>query len=81
MQVFVKINNAATRVNLDVNVKNCLSKVDAIKDLFGIIGVVNVNVMNFVMLENIQIMKIVNAEKNQLISQSKNVGIILMKTK
>ena len=53
MQVFVKINNAATRVDLDVNVKNWLTKVDAINDLFGIIGVVNVNVINFVMLENI----------------------------
>ena len=34
-----------------------------IKYLFGIQVIVNVNVMNYVMLESIQIMKTVNAEK------------------
>ena len=44
----------------NVNVKNSLTKVDAVKDLFLVI--VNVSVINRVMLENIWTMKIVNAE-------------------
>ena len=39
-----------------------------IKDLFGILVIVNVNVIKIVILVNIQTMKIVNAEKNQLIN-------------
>ena len=41
----------------------------------------DVSGINHVMLENIYIMKIVNAEKSQLISQQKNVVRILMKMK
>ena len=40
--------------------------------------IVNVSLINRVMLENIQTMKIVNVEKNQLISQLKNVMKKLM---
>ena len=36
------------------------------KDLFGIPVIVSVNVINRVMLENIQTIKIVNAEKEQI---------------
>ena len=36
-----------------VNVKNSLTKVDAVKNLFGILVIVNVRVINRVMLENI----------------------------
>ena len=37
---------------------------DVIKDLFGILVIVNENVINSVMLETIYIIKIVSAEKN-----------------
>ena len=40
-------------INVDVNVKNSLIKIHVIKDLFGILAIVNVNVINHVMLENI----------------------------
>ena len=52
-----------------------------IQDLFGILVIVNVNVINYMMLENIQIMKIVNVERNQFINWLKNVVRILMETK
>ena len=50
-------------INAGVNTTN----VYAIKDLFGIQVLVNGNAMNYVMLENILIMKIVSTEKNWLI--------------
>ena len=68
MQLFVIISNAGIEINVDVNVKNRLIKVYVIKDLFGFQVIVSVNVINLVILVNIQIMKIVNAEKNQLIN-------------
>ena len=37
---------------------------DVIQDLFGILLIVNMNVINYLMLENIYIIKIVNAEKD-----------------
>ena len=46
------------KINAGVNVKNL--KVVPIKDLFGILVIVNVNVI----LENIQVMKIENIGKN-----------------
>ena len=64
MQVFVTKSKDGMKVNADVNGKNCLTKKYVIKDLFGILAIVNVNVINHVMLENIQIMKTVNAEKD-----------------
>ena len=51
-KVFVTINNAGTKINVGVNVKNWLIKEFVIKDLFGILVIVNVNVINPVMLEN-----------------------------
>ena len=50
-------------INTDVNAKNCLIKKDLIKDLFGILVIVNLIVINYAMLENMQIIKIVNARK------------------
>ena len=58
MQVFVIMNK-----NADVNVKNELTKECVIMDLFGILVIVSVNAINHVMLENIQIIKILSAEK------------------
>ena len=68
MQLFAIINNDGIKINGDVNVKNQLIKEYVIKDLFGILVIVNVNVIKIVILVNIQTMKIVNAEKNQLIN-------------
>ena len=64
MQVSVTINNIGIMMNADANVKNWLIMEDVIKDLFKILVIVNVNVINYVMLESIYIIKIVNAEKN-----------------
>ena len=63
MQVFVTINKGGMKINPDVKAKNLLTKVYAVKDLFGIQVIVNVNAINHVMLESIQIMKIVSVEK------------------
>ena len=43
MQVFIMINNVGIMINADVNVKNWLTKVYVIKDLFGILATVNVS--------------------------------------
>ena len=64
MQVFVIINNVRIKINADVNVKNWLTKEYAMKDLFGILARGNVNVTNYVTLENIQIIKTVSVEKD-----------------
>ena len=53
MQVFVIINNDGIIINADVNGKNCLIMEDMIKDLFRILVIVNVSVINHVILENI----------------------------
>ena len=66
-QVFVIINNVGIMINADVNVKNCLTKEYVIKNLFGILAIVNVNV--------------INVEKFQLTNQLKNIVKILMKIK
>ena len=50
-------------INAYVNTKNSLIKEYVIKDLFGIVSISNVNVINYVMLENIWIIKVVNVEK------------------
>ena len=63
IQAFVIINNVGMMINVDANVKNWLIKVYAIKDMLGILVIVNVNVINHVMLVSIWIMKIVNLEK------------------
>ena len=48
MQVFVITNNVGIKINDDVNVKNYLTKEYVIKYLFGILVIVNVNVINHV---------------------------------
>ena len=55
MQVFVIINKDGMKINADVNGKNWLKKEYVIKDLIGILAVVNVNVINDVMLWNIRL--------------------------
>ena len=62
MQVFVMINNVGIMINADVNEKNSLAKEYVIKDLFGV--QVIVNLINHVILEDVQIMQIVSAEKD-----------------
>ena len=79
MQVFVIINRNGMKVNANLNVRNSLTKEYVIKDLIGIIEIVNVNMINHVILENIQIVKTVGVEKGSLINQLKNVLKILMK--
>ena len=51
--MFVMINNFGEKINAGVNVKNGLIKAVVIKDLFGILVIVNVSVINHAMLENI----------------------------
>ena len=53
MQVFVIINKDGMKINSYVNAKNGLTKEYMIRDLFGILAIVNVNMMNDVILENI----------------------------
>ena len=55
MQVFVIINKDGMKINADVNGKSWLKKEYVIKDLIGILAVVNVNVINDVMLWNIRL--------------------------
>ena len=52
MQVFVTENNVGIKINADVNVKNWLASEYVIKDLFGILEIVNGNAINYVVLEN-----------------------------
>ena len=81
MQVFVIISKGGIMINADVNAKNQLTKVYAIKDLFRIQVIVNVNAINHVMFENIQMMKTIIVEKGQLINQLKSVLKKLMNQK
>ena len=67
MQAFVIINKSGIVINTGVNAKNQWIKVDAIKDLFGILVIVSVNVINHVILASIQTIKTVSVEKNQLL--------------
>ena len=53
MQVLVIINNVRIKIDADVNVKYSLTKKYIIKYLFGTLVIVNVDVINYVMLENI----------------------------
>ena len=46
MQVFVIVNNVGIMINAGVNVKNWLTKGYVTKDLFEILVIVNVNVIN-----------------------------------
>ena len=53
MQVFLIINSVGMKTNAGVNEENRLTKKNGIKDLFGIVVIVNMNVINHVVLENI----------------------------
>ena len=63
MPVFVIINNVGMMINVDANVNNWLIKVHLIMDIFGILVIVNVNVINHVMLVSTWVIKIVSAGK------------------
>ena len=52
MQVFAIINSVGIMINGGVDVKNWLIKVYAIMDIFAILVILNVNVINYAMLEN-----------------------------
>ena len=53
MQVFVTINKDGMKINVDVNANNWPTKEYVKEDLFGMQVIVNVNVINYVLLENI----------------------------
>ena len=55
---FVIINNVGIMINVGVNAKNRLIKECVIKDIFRILVIVSVNVINHAMLENIDIIKL-----------------------
>ena len=63
MQLFVIINNVELKINIDANVRNSFTKVYAIKDMLGMLVIANANVLSHVILESIQITKIVSAKK------------------
>ena len=63
--VFIITNNVGMMINADVNAKNSLIKVYGIKDLFGILIIVSVNVINPVILVSVQDIKVVSAKKGQ----------------
>ena len=46
-------NHVAVQINADVNENNLLKKEYVIKDLFGILVILIVNVINYALLENI----------------------------
>ena len=50
--MFVILNNVGIKINADDNAKNYLIKQCVIKDLFGTLVIVNVNVIKCVMLVN-----------------------------
>ena len=61
--VFLTINNVGMMINAGMNTKNWLIKAYAIKDLFGILVIASVNVINPVILVSISTIKIVSAKK------------------
>ena len=63
MQVLVTIKKGGIMINAEMNAKNGLVKEYVIKNLFVTLVIANVNMINHVMLENIQIMKIVSVEQ------------------
>ena len=67
-KMFVIINSVGIKINVDLNVNNQLVNEYVIKDLFGILVIVSVNLIKLMILVKIQTIKIVNAEKNQLIN-------------
>ena len=76
-QAFVIISSNGMVINASENAKNYIIKAYAIRDLFGILVVASVNVINNVMLVNIQTMQV--QKKKKLTNWLKNVLKILMK--
>ena len=68
MQSLVIINNFGMMINACVNEKNKLTMVYVIRNLFGILVIVNVNTINHVILVSIYTIKIKSAEHNWLIN-------------
>ena len=62
-ELFAIINNIGMEINVDVNVKNQLIEMYAIKDLFGILVIVNASAINLVISVNIQIIETVSVDK------------------
>ena len=62
MQLFVIINKGGRKLNVDVNVKNQLIKKYVIKDLLGILVIVNVNVIKIAIFVNYMLVNF--SEKN-----------------
>ena len=56
MTTFVMIGNVEIMINADANAKKLLIKVGVMMPLFGILGHVNVNVINNIMLVKTWIM-------------------------
>ena len=61
--VFVIVNNVGMMINAGVKAKDSLIKAYAIKDLFGILVIVSVNVINPVILVSNYTIKIKSAKK------------------
>ena len=76
-QAFVIISSNGMVINASENANNYIIKAYAIRDLFGILVVTSVNVINNVMLVNIQTMQV--QKKKKLTNWLKNVLKILMK--
>ena len=62
-QAFVIISSDGMVINASENAKNYIIKAYAIRDLFGILVVTSVNVINNVMLVNIQTMQVQKKKK------------------
>ena len=63
LTVLKQVNVVVVAIILMIHMQN-MTKEDVIQDLFVILVIVNVNVIDYVTLDNIQIIKIVNVEKN-----------------
>ena len=79
MQACVVIKSFGMMINVDANVKNLLIKVYVIENIFGILVIAGVKVINHAMLVSIWIMKIVSVKKGWQIYWWRNVVRILMK--
>ena len=79
MQACVVIKSFGMMINVDANVKNLLIKVYVIENIFGILVIAGVKVINHAMLVSIWIMKTVSVKKGWQIYWWRNVVRILMK--
>ena len=79
MQACVVIKSFGMMIKVDANVKNLLIKVYVIENIFGILVIAGVKVINHAMLVSIWIMKTVSVKKGWQIYWWRNVVRILMK--